>query len=75
MATPTTTGTTPAISNRALYLGFAAATTGTLMVNIDSTIVNVVLPLMQHDFGLPLASLQWAVTAYVLVITGTLPAI
>ena len=75
MATPTTTGSTPAISNRALYLGFAAATTGTLMVNIDSTIVNVVLPLMQHDFGLPLASLQWAVTAYVLVITGTLPAI
>ncbi len=65
----------PMQANRALYLGFAAATTGTLMVNIDSTIVNVVLPLMQRDFGLPLSTLQWAVTAYILVITGALPAI
>jgi EmrB/QacA subfamily drug resistance transporter len=60
-------------SERALWLGFAAATTGTLMVNVDATIVTVVMPQLQHDFALPLPTLQWAVTAYVLVITGLLP--
>jgi EmrB/QacA subfamily drug resistance transporter len=43
------------------------------MVNVDATIVNVALPLMQRSFGLPLATLQWAATAYLLVITGVLP--
>lgn len=62
-------------TTRALYWGFAAATSGTLMVNVDATIVNVALPLVQRDFGLPLADLQWVVTAYVLVITGLLPVV
>jgi len=57
----------------ALWLSFAAATTGTLMVNLDATVVNVALPVMQHEFGLPVSLLQWVVTAYLLVITGVLP--
>lgn len=58
---------------RGLWLGFAAATTGTLMVNVDATVVTVVMPQLQRDFSLPLPTLQWVVTAYLLVITGLLP--
>ncbi len=61
------------LQGRALWLSFAAATTGTLMVNLDATVVNVALPVMQHEFGLPVSELQWVVTAYLLVITGVLP--
>ena len=61
------------LSGRALWLGFAAATTGTFMVNVDSSVVNVALPVMQRHFGLPIATLQWVVTAYLLIITGILP--
>ena len=61
------------LEGRALWLSFAAATTGTLMVNLDATVVNVALPVMQRQFSLPVSTLQWVVTAYLLVITGVLP--
>ena len=64
---------THVLEGKALWLSFAAATTGTLMVNLDATVVNVALPVMQHDFGLPVSQLQWVITAYLLVITGVLP--
>ncbi|MDA8195175.1 MAG: MFS transporter [Thermaerobacter sp.] len=61
------------LSGRALWLSFAAATTGTFMVNVDASVVNVALPVLQKTFMMPIATLQWIVTAYLLVITGTLP--
>jgi EmrB/QacA subfamily drug resistance transporter len=61
------------LTGNALWLSFAAATTGTFMVNLDASVVNVALPVMQHQFQLPIATLQWVVTAYLLVITGLLP--
>ncbi|WP_053960909.1 MFS transporter [Sulfobacillus thermosulfidooxidans] len=61
------------LSGRSLWLSFAAATTGTFMVNVDSSVVNVALPVMQHQFSLSINILQWIVTAYLLVITGVLP--
>lgn len=61
------------LSGRALWLSFAAATTGTFMVNLDSSVVNVALPVLQHQFVLSIATLQWVITAYLLVITGLLP--
>lgn len=61
------------LEGRALWLSFAAATTGTFMVNLDSSVVNVALPVMQHQFGLSIETLQWVITAYLLVITGLLP--
>ncbi|POB11608.1 MFS transporter [Sulfobacillus sp. hq2] len=61
------------LTGRALWLSFAAATTGTFMVNVDSSVVNVALPVMQHQFVLPIGTLQWVVTAYLLTITGVLP--
>ncbi|MDA8346358.1 MAG: MFS transporter [Thermaerobacter sp.] len=70
---PTASGAMPSLRGSALWLSFAAATTGTLMVNIDATAVNVALPVMQREFALPIAALQWVVTSYLLVITGVLP--
>ncbi len=58
---------------RALWLSFAAATTGTFMVNVDASVVNVALPVLQHQFAVSIETLQWVVTAYLLVITGLLP--
>lgn len=63
----------PPLQGRALWWSFAAATTGTFMVNIDATVVNVALPVLQHAFSLSIATLQWVVTGYLLVITGILP--
>ncbi|CAB1127648.1 MFS domain-containing protein [Candidatus Hydrogenisulfobacillus filiaventi] len=62
-----------ALRGRALWAAFAAATTGTFMVNVDASVVNVALPVLAHRFLLPVTILQWAITAYLLVITGTLP--
>lgn len=77
LAPETTRSRAPArsieLSGRALWLSFAAATTGTFMVNVDSSVVNVALPVLQKAFMLPIATLQWIVTAYLLVITGILP--
>jgi len=61
------------LQGRALWLSFAAATTATLMVNLDGTVVNVALPVMQHEFALPVGTLQWVVTAYLLANVGVLP--
>ncbi len=43
------------------------------MVNLDSSVVNVALPVLQHQFALSIETLQWVITAYLLVITGLLP--
>ena len=61
------------LQGRALWLSFAAATTGTFMVNLDSSVVNVALPVLQHQFNISIEILQWVITAYLLVITGLLP--
>ncbi|MDO8212039.1 MFS transporter [Conexibacter sp. CPCC 206217] len=42
------------------------------MVIVDTTIVNVALPDIQHDLGLSNASLTWVVNAYVLAFAGFL---
>ena len=43
------------------------------MVNLDSSVVNVALPMLQHQFSVSIESLQRVITAYLLVITGLLP--
>lgn len=63
------------LDGRALWLSFAAATTGTFMVNLDASVVNVVLPVLQHQYALSIETLQWVITAYLLVITGLLPVV
>lgn len=55
------------------WIIFLFVTIGTLMVNIDSSIINVALPTLQKTFDAPIIQVQWVITIYLLVITGTLP--
>jgi EmrB/QacA subfamily drug resistance transporter len=49
-------------------LTLIAAILGTSIVFIDSTVVNVALPPIQHDLGGGLAAQQWIVDAYLLTL-------
>jgi DHA2 family methylenomycin A resistance protein-like MFS transporter len=56
-------------------LGLTAICLGFFMIQIDATIVNVALPAIGRDVGGSIASLQWVVDSYVLVLAaGMLPA-
>jgi len=45
---------------------------GNFMSTLDGSIVNVALPTLGHELGVPIARLQWIVSAYLLVISATL---
>src|SRR5512147_2300031 len=77
----------PAASNRAVVTDTVPPTTrdrdarwlalgvlclGTLMIVLDSTIVNVALPSIRVDLGFSEASLAWVVNAYLLTFGGFL---
>ena len=51
-------------------LAVAIACLSSFMVVMDSTIVNVALPSIGTDLGLPAASLHWVVDAYLLMLGG-----
>lgn len=65
------------LSNYSIYpwLIFISVTTATFMVNIDSSILNVALPVLEDYFQVNPQTLQWVVSSYLLVITGILPAV
>lgn len=44
----------------------------TLMATLDSSIVNVALPVMSHKLSVSMASIEWVVTSYLIVIVGSL---
>lgn len=46
--------------------------TSLFIVSLDSTIVNVALPVIGRDLRAPISGLQWVVDAYVLVVGGLL---
>lgn len=60
---------TPAPSK---WLTLIAACLGLFMLSIDLFIVNVALPAMEKDFHVPLSTISWTVSGYVLMI-GVLP--
>lgn len=45
---------------------------GTFMSALDSSVVNVVLPVIQSSYGVPLSAAGWVVIAYLLVISSLL---
>jgi EmrB/QacA subfamily drug resistance transporter len=51
---------------------FVAVGLGTFMSALDTSIVNTILPLITRALGSPLASTQWVVTTYLLVVSGFL---
>ena len=55
------------------WLIFGVAVMGTFMAVLDSSIVNVGLPVIAVNLGVELAVVQWVVSAYLLVITILLP--
>ena len=45
---------------------------GTFMSALDGSVVNVVLPVVARAFGAGLATIEWVVTVYLLVVSGLL---
>src|SRR5512145_1418899 len=45
---------------------------GTFMTALDSSVVNVILPLVRENLGSDFASTEWVVTIYLLVLSGLL---
>ena len=54
------------------WLAFAVVCVGTLMIVLDTTIVNVALPSIRADLGFSETGLVWVVNAYLLTFGGFL---
>ena len=46
---------------------------GTIMASLDSSIVNISLPIMQEQFGSRMDEVQWVVTAYMMAFSVFMP--
>ena len=57
------------------WLVVATVCIGAFMGQLDASIVTLAFPTLQHDFGAPLAEVQWVGQAYLLVLIGLLPAV
>ncbi|TCS84540.1 MFS transporter [Tepidibacillus fermentans] len=57
------------------WLIFASVTTATFMTNVDASILNVALPVLEDYFSAGPQTLQWVISGYLLVITSILPAV
>jgi EmrB/QacA subfamily drug resistance transporter len=60
------------IENRHRWLALYVLCAGSLMIVLDTTIVNVALPSIQKDLGFTETSLAWVVNAYLLTFGGFL---
>jgi hypothetical protein len=45
---------------------------GTFMSALDGSVVNAVLPVIRQNYGSDVATIQWVVTIYLLVVSGLL---
>src|SRR6185295_10473996 len=50
----------------------AAVGVGTFMSALDGSVVNTILPLLNHDLGTTVAGVEWVMTVYLLVVSGLL---
>jgi DHA2 family methylenomycin A resistance protein-like MFS transporter len=57
---------------RVRSIGLIALSCGFFMVLLDSTVLNVALPAIEHTFGGSLESLQWTVNSYTLLFASLL---
>jgi EmrB/QacA subfamily drug resistance transporter len=55
------------------YKIVAATSFGVFLSALDASIVNVSLVTMQDSLGVPMASIQWVVVAYLLIVTSAMP--
>lgn len=63
---------TDAYADRKRWLALLVLCLGTLMIVLDTTIVNVALPSIRTDLGFSSSSLAWVVNAYLLTFGGLL---
>ena len=66
------TAAVPIDDNRTRWMALIVLCMGTLMIVLDSTIVNVALPSIRADLGFSETSLAWVVNAYMLTFGGFL---
>ena len=46
--------------------------TGSFMATLDASVVNIILPVLRESFGSSVATIEWVVTVYLIVISGML---
>src|SRR5689334_3055112 len=59
-------------NDRGRWIALVVLCVGMLMIILDSTVVNVALPSIQHDLGFSQADLAWVVNAYLITFGGLL---
>lgn len=57
------------------WLAFGSLNLGIFMVNVDSTVLHIALPILEQTFDTTLRGLQWIILGYLILITGILPTI
>lgn len=65
-------GTPPVLSRRRRFGVLAICSLSLFIVGLDTTIVNVALPSIQHELHADLSGLQWVIDAYLLVLASLL---
>jgi EmrB/QacA subfamily drug resistance transporter len=58
-----------------LWMAFVSLNMGIFMVNVDSTMLTIALPILEQTFDTTLQGLQWIILGYLILITGILPTI
>ena len=64
--------TTAGLSDRSKWIALIVLCLGSLMIVLDTTIVNVALPSIRQDLGFSQTSLAWVVNSYLLTFGGFL---
>src|SRR4051812_6483267 len=59
--------------DRALWLVSSVVILGAIMSILDTTIVNVAIDRLSQDFGVPLSTIQWVSTGYLLALSTVIP--
>lgn len=59
-------------SNHNIWLMIAAVGIFTFMSTLDSSIINIALPVISKDLQIPMNKATWTVSIYLIVISGLL---
>jgi MFS family permease len=59
-------------SRRAPWLAVSVVCFGAFMGQLDASIVTITFPAMEHEFGVPVAAVQWVSLAYLLGLVAML---
>lgn len=60
------------MKNKKTFIVVLTVAIGTFMSSLDSSVVNLVTPMIKNNFGVSLSVVEWIVTAYLLVISSLL---